>query len=166
MMEQEMDPNARYTHEPEGSLWINEPTYTVGISPEDWEAAAKTLNGLAQFVLDTSTVGGGEAASHAILDAEERARIQARRARKEGWEDLKGGEPSPGQQERIERLIARCDHLSIAVDVARESAKTEEDRVYAEGYILGRLVPFLEEEHTAALDELRRYRREVGLLDY
>ncbi len=70
----------------------------------------------------------------------------------------------PGQHERIVRLIRRRDHLSNAVDTVREAAGATRDRVYAEGYILGQLVPFLEGEHADALDELRRYKREIGLL--
>ncbi len=70
----------------------------------------------------------------------------------------------PGQHERIVRLIRRRDHLSNAVDTVREAAGATRDRVYAEGYILGQLVPFLEGEHADTLDELRRYKREIGLL--
>jgi hypothetical protein len=158
------DPFAHYVYEPEGSVWISEPNPIAGTSPEEWEAAAKTLNALGQFAHDAD-MAAGEVVNNAILDAEERVRIQARRAREEGWEEPKDGELPPGQQERIERLIARCDHLSIAVDMVRESGKSEEDRVYAENYILGQLVPFLQEAHTAALDDLRRYKREIGLED-
>jgi hypothetical protein len=164
LMTEEINPFAHYVYEPEGSVWISEPNPIAGISPEEWEAAASTLNALGQFAHDAD-IAGGEVVSHVIVDAEERVRIQARRAREEGWEEPKDGEVSTGQQERIERLITRCDHLSIAIDVAREAAKTEQDEVYAENYILGQLVPFLQEEHTAALDELRRYKREIGLLE-
>ncbi len=164
MMER-MDPNARYTHEPEGSLWLHEPTFTAGTSPEEWEAAARTLNALGQFALDAGTVAGGEAASMALLDAEERARIQARRAREEGWEEPEGGEPAPGQAERIHRLIHRYDHFNMAAVTVREAARTERDRASAEGYMLGELVPALEAMRDEAGDDLRRYKLEIGLLE-
>jgi hypothetical protein len=154
----------RYTHEPEGSMWINEPTYTAGTAPEDWESAAKTLNALGQFVQDAGTVAGGEAASMALVDAEERARIQARRAREEGWTEPENGEPAPGQAERLRRLIHRFDHIAMAAELIREAAKTEPDRRYAEGYMLGELVPALEAMRDEAGAEIRRYRREIGML--
>ena len=53
---------------------------------------------------------------------------------------------------------------SATPSMPREAAEAEEDRAYAESYLLGELVPFLEDEHKAARDELRRYKRELGLL--
>ncbi|MDP9479190.1 MAG: hypothetical protein M3R38_26515 [Actinomycetota bacterium] len=162
-MTEEINPFAHYVHEPEGSVWISEPNPIEGISPEEWEAAAKTLNALGQFAHDAD-IAGGDVVSHVIIDAEERVRIQARRAREEGWEEPKDGEVSTGQHDRITRLIERCDHLSNAVDAALQAAKVERDKRYAEDYILGTLVPFLEAERDDARNELRRYKREIGLL--
>ncbi len=143
---------------------MNEPAFVLGIPPDEWERAANTLHALGEFHT-RGVIVGGEALDVALLDAEERVRIQARRAREEGFEEPKDGEPSPGQHERIVRLIRRCDHLSNAVDAVREAAGAKRDRVYAEDYMLGELVPFLEGEHADALDELRRYKREIGLHD-
>ena len=163
-MTEKHDPWAHYVYEPLGSLWANEPAFVSGISPDEWEEAAKTLTALGEFHA-RAVLAGGEALDVALTEAAERVRMQQRRAVEEGWKELVGDEPpSPGQQERIERLIARCDHLSNALDVVREAAKTEGDRAYAENYLLGELVPFLEDEHKAARDELRRYKRELGLL--
>ncbi|PLS84233.1 MAG: hypothetical protein CYG60_19060 [Actinobacteria bacterium] len=162
-MTESHDPWAHYVYEPLGSLWANEPAFVSGISPEEWNKAAETLTALGELHT-RGVLAGGEALDVALLEASERVRMQQRRAVEEGWEDLKGGEPSPGQHDRITRLIERCDHLSNAVDAAREAAKTERDRVYAEDYILGELVPFLEAERDDARDELRRYKREIGLL--
>ncbi len=155
---------AHYVHEPVGSLWINEPAFVSDICPDEWDRAANTLNALGEFATRGGIVGG-EALDLALLDASERVRLQSRRAREEGWEDLKGGEPSEGQRERIERLITRCDHLSNAADAVRDAAEKEQDREYAERYLLGKLAPFLEAEHEDAVAELRRYRREIGLSD-
>jgi hypothetical protein len=162
-MTERINPWAHYVYEPEGSLWAYEPAFVSGIPPDEWERAANTLHALGEFHT-RGVIVGGEALDVALLDAEERVRIQVRRALEEGWEKPKDGEVSTGQQARIERLISRCDHLSIAIDVAREAAKTEQDEVYAEDYILGQLVPFLESERDDANNELRRYKREIGLL--
>ncbi len=42
-MTERIDLFADYIHEPIGSLWVNEPAYVSGVSPEEWERAAKTL---------------------------------------------------------------------------------------------------------------------------
>ena len=46
-----------------------------------------------------------------------------------------------------------------------EAARVEPERVFAENYLTGRLLPFLEAEAEAARVELRRYKREIGLLE-
>ncbi len=163
-MTEEINPFAHYVYEPEGSLWINEPAYVSGVSPEEWEQAAKTLHALGEFATQ-GVIVGGEALDLAILDAEERVRIQARRAREEGWEEIKDGSPSPAQAERVRRLIRRYDHLNMAAEFVTVAARSERDRVYAEGYMLGELAPSLEALRDEAGDELRRYKRELGLLE-
>lgn len=164
-MTEQIDPMALYVYEPEGSLWAREPVHTAGVTPEEWDAATKTLLELGQFATGGALRGDGQPLDVALTDAWERARMQARRAREEGWREPKDGEIGPGQQERIVRLIERCDHFSNAVDAVREAARVEPDRVYAENYLTGKLLPFIEAEEEAAKVELRRYKREIGLLE-
>ncbi len=70
---------------------------------------------------------------------------------------------TPEQEESLQELITRIDHLNMAAELIREAAKTEPDRVYAEGYMLAELVPFLEAMREEAGDDLRRYKLEIGL---
>jgi hypothetical protein len=91
----------------------------------------------------------------------------ARRAREEGWGEPSeaGGEATPGEHERATLLIDRCDYFANAARVVREAARAESDRVYADNFLARNLLSFLEAEREAAKDELRRYKREIGLLD-
>lgn len=164
MMEQ-IDPMAVYVHEPEGTLWVTEPTHTAGVSPEEWEAAAETLRALGQFAESGALAGDGQPLDVALTDARERARMQARRAREEGWREPEDGEEiAPGQHERVTLLIDRCDYFANAARVVRTIARPEKDAKYASFY-REKLAPFLDAENEAAQVELRRYKREIGLLE-
>ncbi len=70
---------------------------------------------------------------------------------------------TPEQEESLQELITRIDHLNMAAELIREAAKMEPDRVYAEGYMLAELVPFLETERDETNQELDRYMRHLGL---
>lgn len=78
---------------------------------------------------------------------------------------MKDGEPALGQAARVHRLIHHYDHINMAAEFVKEAAKTERDREYAVGYMLGELVPALEAMRDEAGDEIRRFKREIGLLE-
>ncbi len=77
---------------------------------------------------------------------------------------MTGGQQNPARlrNARIRRLIERIDDFSNAAEIVRQAAEAEPDRAYAEGYMLGKLLPFLEEERDEANDRLEEYREEVG----
>ncbi len=70
---------------------------------------------------------------------------------------------TPEQEETLQELITRIDHLNMAAVTVREAARTERDRAYAEGYMLGELVPFLETDRDETNQELDRYMKHLGL---
>ncbi len=74
-MTERIDPWASYVYEPEGSIWANEPAFVLGIPPHEWERAANTLHALGEFHA-RGVIVGGEALDVALLDAEERVRMQ------------------------------------------------------------------------------------------
>ncbi|MGF1472407.1 MAG: hypothetical protein ACFB50_11810 [Rubrobacteraceae bacterium] len=97
-------------HEPEGSLWMDEPTNWRGVPAVDWELAAHVLSRLANVGDDV----GSEALVIALMDARFRCQVEGDRARER--ESSEGVEYpySPDENARVRTLLRRVDTLGNA----------------------------------------------------
>lgn len=145
--------NEMYTYTPQGSLWMEEPTFWRGTPAAEWDKAVKILDHLMPL---------GECINQALVialgDASTRAREELKRAdEREGSERDEHG-LSPDEDGRLTGLISRCDEL---VNVETMIEDHVPDNVRGRASTLAMLKRLHDEMH----DEYEHYRRELELED-
>lgn len=142
-----------YTYTPQGSLWMEEPTFWRETPAAEWDKAVQILDSLMPV---------GECINQALVialgDASIRAREELKRAgeREKSERDEHG--LSPGEDKRLQALIRRCDEL-VNVETMVEDYVPE-----SIGSRAGAL-DMLKRLHDEMHDEYEHYRRELELED-
>ncbi len=154
MSEERHRPDEGYLHIPTGSLWIAEPSFARDVPADDWAYAADWLRDLMPVAAHVN-----EALTIALGDAQKRLWQEHRRAdERESTPDADKERfgLSPGEHERLQALLHRCDHVNNAQALI-------EMHVPEDAGLRGDTLEGLEKLSAELNEEFRHYKRELGV---
>lgn len=142
-----------YSHVPQGSLWMDEPTYWRSATAAEWRQAAQILGTLMPLAEQVS----GDPLVIAVGDAMQRAKVEAERADERESAPKNEHGYSLGEDARILTLLRRTDALNNARTLI-------EDHVSDEGLVEGHrqeVLSHLSDLYEEASSDFNQYRRDL-----